>query len=216
VKPQCFDIIEVMGNTVGRSKSLVLSQRNLVIGSLLGDGRLECRSKGIRSEKTARFRTHHGEKQKDYVLWKYKILQNIVGAAPRRIVRFDKNRAIDEASYYFHTFSLEGLGRLHSLFYKGGPKSLPSTLHKILNPEVLAVWYMDDGSYTKNGCTISTHSFSLNEQKELIRAMKQIFGVNVALLKDRKQHKLRIGSKDFSKFRKIVKPFIIPSMSYKI
>jgi len=68
-----------MGNTVGRLQSLFSShQFDVIIGSLLGDARLECRSIGKRSPIAARFRVHQGEKQKEYVFWKYEILQNLV------------------------------------------------------------------------------------------------------------------------------------------
>ena len=57
-----------MDNIVGRLQSTFPShQLDVIIGSLLGDARLECRSKGIRVGLTARFRVHHGEKQKEYV-----------------------------------------------------------------------------------------------------------------------------------------------------
>lgn len=56
-----------MDDIVGRLQSSFPSrQLDVIIGSLLGDARLECRSKGIRAlDVTARFRVHHGEKQED-------------------------------------------------------------------------------------------------------------------------------------------------------
>ncbi|OGI91787.1 hypothetical protein A2933_02295 [Candidatus Nomurabacteria bacterium RIFCSPLOWO2_01_FULL_46_18] len=66
-----------MDDIVGRLQSKFSShQIDVIIGSLLGDARLECRSKGIRASYTARFRVHHGEKQKDYVIWKYQMLKD--------------------------------------------------------------------------------------------------------------------------------------------
>jgi hypothetical protein len=69
---------------VGRLKSLIPSdQFQLIIGSLMGDARLECRSKSIRAKHTARLRIHQSDKQKDYVFWKYQILKNLVIRGPR-------------------------------------------------------------------------------------------------------------------------------------
>ena len=57
---------------MGRLKSLIpYDQFQLILGSLLGDARLECRSKSIRAKHTARLRIHQSDKQKDYVFWKY-------------------------------------------------------------------------------------------------------------------------------------------------
>lgn len=64
---------------MGRLQSLFPThQFDVIIGSLLGDARLECRSIGLRSPVTARLRVHHGEKQKDYVFWKYEVLKSLV------------------------------------------------------------------------------------------------------------------------------------------
>ena len=95
-----------MGNTVGRLQSLFPPhQFDVIIGSLLGDGRLECRSKGIRVFPiTARLRMQHGDKQKDYVFWKHQILKSFVSKGPRKImVWYDKKRNKKHYSWYFHT-----------------------------------------------------------------------------------------------------------------
>ena len=59
-----------MDNIVGRLKSLFPEdQLQLILGSLLGDARLECRSKSIRAKHTARLRIHQSDRQKDYVFY---------------------------------------------------------------------------------------------------------------------------------------------------
>src|SRR3989338_7210475 len=86
-----------MDNIVGRLQSAFPShQLDVIIGSLLGDARLECRSKGIRALYTARFRVHHGEKQKEYVWWKYEILKDLVSSSPREISWINKKRNLTE------------------------------------------------------------------------------------------------------------------------
>src|SRR3989344_3230513 len=97
-----------MDNIVGRLQSSFPShQLDVIIGSLLGDARLECRSKGIRASYTARFRVHHGEKQKEYVWWKYEILKDLVSKEPRKISSINKKRNLKEVSWYFHTITLK-------------------------------------------------------------------------------------------------------------
>ena len=54
-----------------RKQKLSVIQKDLIIGSLLGDGYLMPTTCGCR------FRAHHGIKQKDYLDWKYSILKNI-------------------------------------------------------------------------------------------------------------------------------------------
>ena len=82
-----------MGNTVGRQFRISNFQKEVLVGCLLGDGRLESRSGG----KSARLRIHHGEKQKDLIFWKYEIMRNLVSVAPKKIVCA---KCMEEADIY--------------------------------------------------------------------------------------------------------------------
>jgi len=119
-----------MGNTVGRLQSLFPPhQLDVIIGSLLGDGRLECRSIGKRYPISARLRIHQSDKQKEYVFWKYNQLKNLVLKGPRRIkVWYDSKRKKEYYSWYFHTKTSGDFGELHRYFYKNGQKILPIQL----------------------------------------------------------------------------------------
>jgi hypothetical protein len=207
-----------MDNHVGRLQSLFPKhQFDVIVGSLLGDGRLECRSRGIRHAKTARFRVHHGEKQSSYVLWKYSILENLVMTPPRSITRFDRKRDVYETSEYFHTKSTEELGIIHDWFYsQEGVKRLPFNLDQVLTPHIMAVWYMDDGNRTTSRVTLNTHSFGYYEQERVIEIFRNLFGLNCTLVKDRNQFKISIKASSVLDFLDIISPFVIKSMAYKI
>jgi len=203
---------------VGRLQSLFPNdQFQLIIGSLMGDARLECRSKNIRAEYTARLRIHQSDKQKDYVFWKYKNLKNLVLTGPRFTkVGHDKKRNKDHYSWYFHTQSNETLGLLHKLFYRNRTKIVPRDLIGILNSLGLAVWYMDDGSNNRSNITFNTHCFSIEEQLMIQELFSKKFGIATTIVKDRTKSKIAIGRHECSKFMNIVQSHIIPSMSYKI
>lgn len=207
-----------MDNIVGRLQSLFPhDQLQLIIGSLLGDARLECRSKSIRAKHTARLRIHQSDKQKDYVLWKYQILKNLVIKGPRFTkVWHDSKRNKDHYSWYFHTRSNEALGLIHKLFYQDNIKIVPKDLIEILDPLGLAIWYMDDGSNNGSNITLNTHCFSNEEQKMIQDLFYRKFGIKTSLVKDRSKFKIAIGYNELPKFMKIVKLHIISSMSYKI
>lgn len=92
-----------MGNTVGRQSFISQFQKEVIIGCLLGDGRLECQSK----EGSARLRIHHGWKQKTLIFWKYRVLKNLVSTPPRKIVCWKNPKDNkDYYSWYFHTLTL--------------------------------------------------------------------------------------------------------------
>ena len=207
-----------MDNTVGRLRSFLSPlQFDVVIGSLLGDARLECRSIGKRSEKTARLRIHHSDKQKEYVFWKYEVLKNLVLKGPRRImVWYDSKRDHKHYSQYFHTRSFEEFGMLHGEFYQKETKVLPNDIFQLMNPRMLAVWFMDDGSNTRKSFTLSTHCFSLEEQQRIVQLFQQNFNIHAGIMKDRTKYKVSISRPEYERFTRIIEPFVIPSMTYKI
>lgn len=206
-----------MDNTVGRLRSLFPPQQlDAVIGSLLGDARLECRSKGIRTNITARFRVHHGDKQKEYVFWKYQVLRDLVSRLPRSVSWVNEKRNLHEISWYFHTRSSEKFGILHAIFYDNGVKILPKEIFPIFTDRMLAVWFMDDGSNNGHSLTLSTHSFSLTDQRYIAEFFKERYRTCSTIVKDRTQWKLAIGKNDMNSFLSVLEPFVPQCMSYKI
>ena len=206
-----------MVNIVGRLQSSFPShQLDVIIGSLLGDARLECRSIGLRSPITARFRVHHGERQKGYVFWKYEVLQGLALKAPREISWTNPKRDMREVSWYFHTRSLKEFGILHNCFYKNGVKILPEAIFDLFTPQMMAVWFMDDGANTVKSFTLSTHSFQESEQYMIVRFLKEKYDISATIVKDRMKQKIYIGRNDYQAFKAIIQPYIIPSMIYKI
>ena len=207
-----------MDNIVGRLQSMFSQEQiDLLIGSVLGDARLECRSKGVRYPISARLRIHQSDTQKEYVFWKYSVLEKLVLKEPRRVKTWrDPKRQKDHFSWYFHTKTLRELGDLYHYFYKDNVKILPDSVFDFINPRALAIWFMDDGSNTGSGLTISTHCFALADQKRIVAFLREKYDIAATIVKDRKQFKIGIGKHEAKNFIEVVKPFIIPSMEYKI
>lgn len=202
---------------MGRLRSLFSScQLDMIVGSLLGDASLECRSVGKRGPVTARFRAHHGDKQKEYIFWKYSVLQDMVLREPKEIIWRNPKRNLKEVSWYFHTKSLEELGCFYQYFYPDRSKVLPEGVFRLLTPRSLAIWFMDDGSNTGSGITLNSHSFSKKEQEKIVHFFENRYGIETNIVKDRKKWKIAIKNKDKDIFIDIVEPFLIPSMKYKI
>lgn len=188
-----------------------------MVGSLLGDARLECRSLGKRHAISARLRIQQGERQKEYVFWKYEQLKNLVSSGPQKIkAGYDKQRNKDWFSWYFHTKTMEELGYLHHIFYPGGEKIFPEDIVPFITPRALAVWFMDDGSNNGNACTISTHSFSWEDQQRIVLFFRGRFDIRPSIQKDRTRFKIYMGKREYEKLKAVITPFIIPSMIYKI
>ncbi len=202
-----------MGNTVGRQFFISKLQREVALGCLLGDGRLECRSK----TKSARLRIHHGWKQKDFVFWKYGVFKNLVLCPPKKIVcgKNLKNNE-DYYSWYFHTRTTTEFKEMYKMFYSGKTKVLPKNISDLLTPITLAVWIMDDGCNDGKSLIVNTHNFSFFENEKLRKILRSKLSIISRINKDRNRWRLRLDNTGTCKLRKIIEPYIIPSMRYKI
>ena len=208
----------MVNDIVGRLQNFFSqNQIDVLIGSVLGDARLECRSIGVRNPISARLRIHQSDKQKEYVFWKYSILENLVLKGPRKVKAWhDPKRNKDHYSWYFHTKTFPELGELYHYFYKNKVKILPDSIFDSLTTQAIAIWFMDDGSNVKNGYTISTHNFELEDQLKIVDFLKSKYNILSSIVKDRNKLKIFIGKGSYQKFSKIIEPYIIPSMNYKI
>jgi len=202
-----------MGNTVGRQFSISKFQKKVIIGCLLGDGSLECRSRGG----SARLRIHHGWRQKELVFWKYKALKNLVSCIPKKIICWkNPKNSEDYYSWYFHTRTIPELREFYKTFYSNGKKRLPNNIAKLVTPISLAVWIMDDGCLDGNSLILNTHHLSLIENKTLQKIFRREFNLNCGINKDRRNWRLRFIKRDSPKMQNLIRPYVIPSMRYKI
>jgi LAGLIDADG DNA endonuclease family len=195
-------VVETLFARNARTTPLTGVQRDLVIGSLLGDGYLMPTTAGWC------FRVSHGMQQRSYVDWKFGIISDLVRTAPRASGR----------SYYFRTVTHPDFSGLREAFYApGAAKGVP--LHLIereLTAFGLAIWFMDDGAADRNQLRLNTQSFSRDENLVLAEFLQAKFGIAAQLNKDKDRHRLRIGARGMDRFLELVAPHVIPSMLYKL
>ena len=81
---------------------------------------------------------------------------------------------------------------------------------------MLAVWFMDDGSYTGRGYTLNTHCFNHDQQLSIIYLLKLAFQVDASIVPDRDKEKILIKGKAARRFRDIVEKDLHYTMRYKV
>ncbi len=198
-------------NTASKEKLSVI-QQEVVIGTTLGDGRLECRSKNG----SARLRVHHAESQREYLLWKYRIFQNIVTRKPWSVAWRGNQTGNIYSAWFFHTKTLHCLRTFQRMFYPNGKKVIPSNIENLLTPRALSIWFMDDGCMTKNSAIINTQCFTKPEQILLSKLFRDQFGIETKLNKDRLTYRLRMNRENSQKLSNIIKDFVPKCMQYKL
>lgn len=197
-------------------------QKNVIIGSLLGDANMQTFTKG----KTWRLRMLHSKKQYDYILHKFNLLKTLCNGELKFSKVFDKRTLKFYERYYFNTLVNPSLRFFGKLFYKYNEqkkkfiKIVPKNIQLFLTPQVIAYWYMDDGSLKwlnhSNGMRICTDSFSLLSLKRIIKALLNKFNIKINLNKNKNGYRLLINEENSLIFRNIIEPYILPSMKYKV
>jgi recombination protein RecA len=187
-------------------------QQEVVIGTLLGDGRLECRSQSG----GARLRVHHADSQHDFLMWKYDIFRNIVTKEPWKVSWQGTTTGNLYVAWFFHTKTLFSLRSLQQLFYPVGKKVVPINIGDLLTPLSLAVWYMDDGCLSGNSIILNTQCFSIAEQAILQEYLQDRWDIEARLHKDRLTYRLGMNRENAERFLDVLRPYIPPCMQYKI
>jgi recombination protein RecA len=194
-------------------------QWQVVLGSLLGDGNL---SPNRHDRDGVRFRLGHGAKQAAYLDWKVSMLGNI-----------PVSRRTDGRGAVFADFKpLPELGELQRTVYFGdGKKTITEEYLKALTPLALAVWFMDDGSFSlrSKGLQARTaggsgrvefcvEALSEGSQARLAAYLHDTLGFDVSLRTSgaAQQAVLVFTTASSAKFLELVAPYVHPSMDYKL
>ena len=194
-------------------------QLQVVLGSLMGDGNL---SPNRRGRSGTRFRLGHGAKQSAYLDWKASLLGNI-----------ECSRTVNAKGAVFADFTpLPELSELHDAVYFGdGKKHLSWEYLKSLTPLGLAIWYMDDGSFTLRSkglqertqggsgrIEVCVEAMSPGSRERLAQYLRDTHGVNVRLRTagTAQQAVLVFSTAGTERFQKLIAPYVHPSMDYKL
>lgn len=212
----------VMGNSNGIKLSqyarditvLTETMRDQIIGHILGDGSL---TKSYTS-KNAYFVFTQTSKRFFYIMHIFSILGPLclklptLGCSLRKGIR----------SYYLqiHSRSYPFFSNLYNLFYFDGinpnpVKRIPTDLLFYLNPNVLAVWCMDDGNFSPSGFYLHTNNFSFNDVYKLAAMLHYVFELTVNVQRFDGKPVLYVPAKQLPKFYALVKPYILPEFAYK-
>lgn len=182
--------------------SLTEEQKSILIGCLLGDG-------AMRKKRNALLEINHCYAQKSLVDWKLHIFAGLVRTLPKK-----RNGNGNRVAYRFVTRSLPVLTPFYDWFFFNKKKKIPRDLR--LNPLSLAVWFMDDGCKNRTSVYLNTQQFTSDEQMYLIFLLKEQFGIESRLNRDKIYFRIRILSQSAKKFVSLVNPHLLDEFKYKL
>lgn len=179
-------------------------QMSVILGGILGDSSLRF-EKGTWKPK---IRVMHGPEQTNYCAWK----ADLLGA----------NLKIDSRNRpWFETTPCAQLNEFASIDKKKkAVRKLSDEIVDKLNPLSLAIWYMDDGTFSGNykkwgngRCEIGAASLSKADLEKISSKIEKL-GLGKPSVKEGRG--LAFSGNESAKFQAGIAPFVINSMNYKI
>ena len=201
-----------MANIRHREKKLrfVLSdrQRDILVGSLLGDANVHLKGK------ECRVFFKHSAHQLPLLAWKRQVFDGITGMAINRFGQKVKGKEYQFAQ--FVTLTHPAFTELRRIFYRKKRKVIPKSIDTLLtHPISLAVWLMDDGAKDNVGLTIQTHSFTGSEVRRLISVLKKNFNLFTTSRKNKERLIIYFPKSQIERLWEIVESYILPEYRYK-
>jgi hypothetical protein len=206
---------------------LTQEQKDLLAGTLLGDGNLQTETQG----RTWRYRALHKSEHVDYLQHKYEILKEFCTTLPVYSEVLDNRTNKSYKRWNFNTTIQNSFRHYGNIFYtydaqqKKMIKHVPLNIRQLLTPRAIAYWYMDDGSIKwlghSNAMRICTESFNETDVSRLKNALKDLYDIDTQLTQKTTENKfvgyrLSINEENSSKFRELIKPYLVDCMRYKV
>lgn len=189
---------------------------SIIFGSLLGDAHAEKRLIGDGTRITFFQEGSHT----NYILYLHEMFSDLgycnskVPIIATRLGAKGKVRKIIR----FSTWTYTSFNWIHGLWYNNKIKCVPECIGEYLTPLALAIWIMDDGSKAGKGLKFATNSYTYKDCLILVKALNDNFNLkcSIQLAGAKNQYVIYIWKESMDDLRKIVGPFIIPEMKYKI
>lgn len=185
------------------------SQKQLVIGSLLGDGAIT---------ESGAYACSHSVKQEEYFKFKMNNLENLHSWRFQKQVHNYEYLKSETESLHFTTGCNRFLYEMRTVYYPSGKKEFPHEfLRENLKPEGLAYWYLDDGFINGGNFCFCAHAYS--DVKLISAQLEEMFGIKSSVQKSKGKDSIVYvlrGSLDL--FYRLLIPYVehIPSMMYKL
>ena len=198
--------------------------KGILVGMVFGDGYLNVRTRKagyISSELVV----VHSTSQRDYTEYKAELIRKIFGG---------KHTVIDRCATLKNgkTYQLCGFSKtnkyfriLKRLIYPYGKKTITVGALNVLTDEGLAIWYMDDGHARRNFnslgyvSSVSTTISTCCSEEEVIVVCKWFLdkhNVEFKPFREGNGFSIRCNTNESHVFARIIEPYVILSMRYKL
>lgn len=191
----------ILKNNLELSKS----QKEILVGLLLGDGCLE----RPKNSTGARLKISQCLKQKEFVWWLYENFSSFIATLPK----------IYRNELRFNTLTHRCFKQFYDMFYPKGIKIVPNNVQDFLTPTAFTVWFMGDGSVKSNECRgriLNTQSFKRSDIERLTFVLKEKFNLISSIRMQKDGLQIYISAKSAQILNDLLKKEILPYFHYKL
>ncbi len=188
-----------------KNSNLDFFQRSMIIGTILGDGHLS-------KVKSPTLMFGHCFKQREYIDHKLEILKDL-DFWRKDYQILNKKTGNTHGQIKAMSRANKVLCELYPLFYKDTIKIISNKMLEQFNEISLAYLFMDDGSGSPYNLQIATCGFDKESITNFRIFLLKKWEIETTVLSS---NVVRIRQKSSQKFASLIKPYIIPSMEYKL
>ena len=208
-----------VGDTIyGVDRGYSDTQKQIILGSILGDGGIANYKQFINDKPTGMV-LMQSSKKSQYIFFKTQILSEHIERVWKQKEGWNRYPV-----WYIYTYSnpimlnyLKSMGIVNT----NGKKQITRKVLDSLSPIGIAIWYCDDGSFCNNRMiSLNTQCFTKRENKIIIDYFLEKWGIEFKPCVDKCKkngnlHYIRTGVEGVEKFLRIISPYIPKSMGYK-
>ena len=202
-----------INNTIGPLNYDLLC---IIYGSLLGDAHAEKRKRG----KGTRILFYQENVHQEYLLYLHYLIAR-TGYCNTNIPKIQTRLGINgkiRKVIRFSTWTYDQFNYIYKEWYIDNKKVVPKSILIYLTPLALAIWIMDDGGKVGQGLKLATNSFKYEDILYLTNILNFKYKLRCSIQKTGidNQYNIYIFKESIPILRNIVKPYLVPSMYYKI
>lgn len=217
IQSKCAEWGIEINTTQNKIKELTYEEEQVVLGLILGDGTLR---KDYHGKYTGTSLSYaHCIKQQEYAEHKAKLLQRIISSTGERS-QIHYRTGNRHYNVTVRSISTIALNKYYPMFYENKKKFIGAEVMNKIDALGMAIWYMDDGcAGTHRGYYLCTNGFLREDVEKATEIIEKRFGIKASVVNSSiKQPMIFIGVRggNSHKFEQLIRPYIIPSMLYKL
>jgi len=190
---------------VYEEKRLDFAQEQVLLGGILGDAHL-IKHKNVSGQFLQSL------KQEKYLKYKWEFLKDFATDI-QYSYQIDKRTQKKYEKVFFMLKTHPVFNPYYDLFYKNKIKVINKEMLYRLEGLGLAVWFMDDGCKHVKTYRLATNCFKLEELFIIKEFFKNKFNIDVSI---HSKKVVYIKTHSAHTFKKLIEPYIIESMKYKL